>query len=373
MFKQFTLGIEEEFQIVDPVTRELKSHVSEILEEGKLLLGEKIKPEMIQSMIEVGTGVCANIQEAREDLTKLRCIISSLAKKKGMVIVAASTHPFSKWSEQEIYDGDRYKLLVDELQMVARSLLIFGVHVHVGVPDLDRRIHIMNAARYFLPHVMALTTSSPFWLGFNTGLKSYRSEVFKKFPRTEIPDEFESYQQFQSYVDLLVKMNCIQNGSKIWWDVRPHHLFPTLEFRICDIPTRVDDTIAVAALFQAIVAKLNLLTEGNLGFRLYDRRLILENKWRAIRYGLDGKLLDLGKQKEVPVKDLIRELLEFVDDVVDPLDSRKEIEHIHTILDRGTSADEQLKVFEESGGNFNAVVDMLIERTLENVPENCFA
>ena len=372
MFDQFTLGIEEEFQIVDPTTRELKSHVSEILEEGKLLLGEKIKPEMIQSMVEVGTGVCANIQEAREDITKLRCIIAGLAKKKGLEIVAASTHPFSKWSEQEIYDGDRYKLLVDELQMVARSLLIFGVHVHVGVPDPDRRIQIMNAARYFLPHVLALTTSSPFWLGFNTGLKSYRSEVFKKFPRTEIPDDFESYQQFQAYVDLLTKMNCIENGSKIWWDVRPHHLFPTLEFRICDIPTRVDDTIAIAALFQAIVAKLNLLTEGNLGFRIYHRRLILENKWRAIRYGLDGKLLDLGKQKEVPVRDLIRELLEFVDDVVDPLGSRSEIEHIHTILERGTSADEQLQVYKDTGGDFNAVVDMLIANTLENVPQHCF-
>ncbi len=372
MFKQFTLGIEEEFQIVDPVTRELKSHVSEILEEGKMLLGEKIKPEMIQSMIEVGTGVCANIQEAREDITQLRCIISSLARQKGMAIAAASTHPFSKWSEQTIFEADRYKLLVDELQMVARSLLIFGVHVHVGIADLDRRIHIMNAARYFLPHVLAMTTSSPFWLGFNTGLKSYRSEVFKKFPRTDIPDHFESFQQFQGYVDLLTKMNCIQDGSKIWWDVRPHHLFPTLEFRICDIPTRVDDTIAVAALFQAIVAKLTILIDKNLGFRLYHRRLIQENKWRAVRYGLDGKLLDLGKQKEVPVKDLIRELLEFVDDVVDELDSRKEIEHIHTILDRGTSADEQLKVYHESGEKFEPVVDMLIKNTMENVPEKCF-
>lgn len=372
MFDQFTLGIEEEFQIVDPETRELKSHVSEILDEGKMLLGEKIKPEMIQSMIEVGTGVCANIQEAREDLSKLRCIISGLARKKGMAIVAASTHPFSKWSEQEIYDGDRYKLLVDELQMVARSLLIFGLHVHVGIPDIEKRIQVMNAARYFLPHILALTTSSPFWLGFNTGLKSYRSEVFKKFPRTEIPDTFESYQQFQAYVDLLVKMNCIQNGSKIWWDVRPHHLFPTLEFRICDIPTRVDDTIAIAALFQAIVAKLMVLNEGNIGFRIYHRRLILENKWRAIRYGLDGMMLDLGKQKEVPARDLIRELLDFVDDVLDPLGSRAEVMHIHTILERGTSADEQLRVFEESGGDYNAVVDMLMVNTLENVPEQCF-
>lgn len=372
MYDQFTLGIEEEFQIVDPQTRELRSHVSEILDEGKLLLGEQIKPEMIQSMVEVGTGICANIGEARDDITKLRCIISQLAKKKGMAIVAASTHPFSKWSEQQIYDGDRYKLLVDELQMVARSLLIFGLHVHVAVKDLERRIHIMNAARYFLPHVLAMTTSSPFWLGFNTGLKSYRSEVFKKFPRTEVPDHFESYAQYQAYVDLLMKMNCIPDGSKIWWDVRPHYMFPTLEFRICDIPTRVDDTIAVAALFQAIVAKLHKLIDQNLGFRLYHRRLILENKWRAIRYGLDGKLLDLGKQKEVPVKDLIRELLDFVDEVVDPLGSRKEIEHIHTMLERGTSADEQLRVYEQTGGDFNAVVDLLMQNTLENVPEKCF-
>lgn len=372
MFDQFTLGIEEEFQIVDPHTRELKSHVSEILDEGKLMLGEKVKPEMIQSMIEVGTGVCANIKEAREDISKLRCIISTLARKKGMEIVAASTHPFSKWSEQQIYEHDRYKLLVDELQMVARSLLIFGVHVHVGISDPERRIHIMNAARYFVPHVLALTTSSPFWLGFNTGLKSYRSEVFKKFPRTDIPDHFNSFQEFQSYVDLLVKMNCVEDGTKIWWDIRPHSKFPTLEFRVCDIPTRVDDTIAVAALFQAIVAKLHCLIDNNLGFRLYHRRLIQENKWRAVRYGLEGKLLDLGKQKEVPVKDLIRELLEFVDDVVDNLDSRREIEHIHTILDRGTSADEQLRVFHESGEQYEPVVDMLIKRTMENVPQQCF-
>src|SRR4051794_18757978 len=366
MFDQFTLGIEEEFQIVDPATRELKSHVSEILDEGKLLLGEKVKPEMIQSMIEVGTGVCANIQEAREDISKLRCIISELARKKGMAIAAASTHPFSKWSEQTIYEHDRYKLLVDELQMVARSLLIFGVHVHVAVRDLDRRIHIMNAARYFLPHVLALTTSSPFWLGFNTGLKSYRSEVFKKFPRTEIPDHFESYAQYQSYLDLLIHMNCIQDGSKIWWDVRPHYIFPTLEFRVCDIPTRVDDTIAVAALFQAIVAKLYTLIDKNLGFRLYRRMLIQENKWRAVRYGLEGKLIDFGKQTEVPVSDLVMELLEFVDDVVDELGSRKEIEHVRTILQRGTSADRQLQVYRETN-DLKAVVDDLIKLTMENV------
>ena len=369
MFDSFTLGIEEEYQIVCPKTRELKSHVSEILEEGRLKLGEKIKPEMIQSMVEVGTGVCANIQEAREDISSLRRMISNLAKKQDLEIIAASTHPFSKWSEQKIFDDDRYDLLVNELQMVARSLLIFGVHVHVGIEDKERQVQIMNIARYFVPHVLALTTSSPFWLGFNTGLKSYRSEIFKKFPRTDIPEHFESHQEYQSYVDLLIKMNCIDNAKKIYWDIRPHPFFSTLEFRVCDIPTKVDDTVAIAALFQAIVAKLAVLLDKNLGFRLYHRRLIQENKWRAVRYGIDGKLLDLGKQKEVPVKDLINELLDFVDDVVDNLGSRKEIEHIHTIMERGTSADEQLKVYEDNDEDFNPVVDALIKNTLKNVPE----
>jgi carboxylate-amine ligase len=227
----------------------------------------------------------------------------------------------------------------------------------------------MNAARYFLPHVLALTTSSPFWMGLNTGLKSYRSEVFKQFPRTDIPDHFDSYSSFERYVQLLVKTKCIDDGKKIWWDVRPHPFFPTLEFRVCDIPTRVDDTIAIAALFQAIVAKLNKLIDKNLGFRLYRRILLQENKWRAVRWGLDGKMIDFGKQKEVPVRDLILELLEFVDDVLDELNSRKEVEHIHTILERGTSADEQLHVYRETN-DLKAVVDRLIERTMENVPRD---
>src|SRR6185437_223842 len=368
MFDPFTLGIEEEFQIVDPVTRELRSHVTEFLDEGKMILGEQIKPEMIQSMIEVGTGICKNIQEARADISNLRGVISSLAEKNGLKIVAASTHPSSHWKDQTVFEDERYELLVEELQSVARSLLIFGLHVHVGVADPERRIHIMNAARYFLPHVLALSTSSPFWLGQNTGLKSYRTEVFKKFPRTDIPDHFDSYSGFQRYIDLLVKTNCINDGKKIWWDLRPHPFFPTLEFRICDIPTRVDDTVAIAGLFQAIVAKLNKLIDKNLGFRLYRRMLIQENKWRAVRYGLEGKLIDFGKEKEVPVQDLVLELLDFVDDVVDELGSRKEIEHVHTILQRGTSADRQLEVYRETN-DLTAVVDDLIKMTLENVPE----
>jgi len=369
MFQPFTLGIEEEFQIIDPETRELRSHVSEMLEEGRMLLGEQIKPEMIQSQVEVGTGICQNIQEARADISRLRSIIALLAEKNGLKIVAASTHPISRWQDQKIFDDERYELLIQELQTVARSLLIFGLHVHVGIADRERQIHIMNASRYFLPHVLALSTSSPFWMGHNTGLKSYRSEIFKQFPRTDIPDHFDSYPGFQRYVDLLIKTRCIDNGKKIWWDVRPHPHFPTLEFRVCDIPTRVDDTIAIAALFQAIVAKLDQLIDKNLGFRLYRRALIQENKWRAVRYGLEGKLIDFGKQKEVPVRDLIRELLEFVDDVLDDLGSRKEVEHVHTILERGTSADEQLRVYRETN-DLTKVVDRLIELTVENIPKD---
>ena len=366
-FEQFTLGIEEEFQIVDPHTRELRSHVSEILEEGKMLLGERVKPEMIQSMIEVGTGICKDIQEARNDITNLRSILSAMVRKKGLEIVAAGTHPFSHWQDQKIFENARYDLIVEENQMIARSLLTFGLHVHVGVADPERAIHIMNAVRYMLPHVLALSTSSPFWLGVHTGLKSYRSEVFTRFPRTGIPDQFESYGSFQRYVALLIETNCIDDGRKIYWDVRPHPVFPTLEFRICDIPTRVDDTIAIAALFQALVAKVNKLLDQNLTYRLHHKMLIEENKWRAVRYGLDGKMIDFGKGKEVPVRDLIREVLEFVDDVIDDLRSRKEIRHIQTILERGTSADEQLRVWREKG-DMKAVVDHLIEMTLENVP-----
>ena len=367
MFEQFTLGIEEEFQIVDPQTRELRSHVSEILEDGKMLLGEQVKPEMIQSMIEVGTGVCGDVREARADLIRLRAVLATLMRKQGLVIVAAGTHPFSHWQDQKIFENARYETIVEENQIIARSLLTFGLHVHVGVPNPERAIQIMNAIRYLLPHVLALSTSSPFWLGVQTGLKSYRSEVFARFPRTGIPDYFESRGSFESYVELLVKTRCIDDGKKIYWDVRPHPVFPTLEFRICDIPTRVDDTIAIAALFQALVAKVNKLLDRNLTFRLHHKMLIEENKWRAVRYGLEGKMIDFGKGIEVPVRTLIHEMLEFVDDVLDDLRSRKEVRHVLTILDRGTSADDQLRVWRETN-DVKAVVDHLIETTMENVP-----
>jgi carboxylate-amine ligase len=323
---------------------------------------------MIQSMIEVGTGVCRDIQEARTDITKLRGMLSALVRRKGLEIVAAGTHPFSHWQDQKIFENARYELIVEENQIIARSLLTFGLHVHVGVKDPERAIQIMNAIRYSLPHVLALSTSSPFWLGVHTGLKSYRSEVFTRLPRTGIPDQFDSYGSFERYVELLIETGCIDDGKKIYWDVRPHPFFPTLEFRICDIPTRVDDTIAIAALFQALVAKVNKLLDQNLTFRPHHKMLIEENKWRAVRYGLDGKMIDFGKGKEAPVRELIRELLEFVDDVIDDLRSRKEIRHIHTILERGTSADEQLRIWRETG-DIKAVVDRLIQMTMQNVPD----
>ncbi|PYP85490.1 MAG: carboxylate-amine ligase [Blastocatellia bacterium AA13] len=362
----FTLGIEEEFQIIDPNTRELRSHIAEMLEEGRMVLGEQVKPEMHQSMIEVGTGICANIQEARADVIRLRSAVASMAANRGLRIAAASTHPFSSWKDQKITEHERYEALVDEMQVLATSLLIFGMHVHIGIDDREAQIHLMNAARYFLPHVLALSTSSPFWMGTRTGLKSYRSELFKKFPRTDIPDYFQSFSEYEGYVSLLMRTGCIDNAKKIWWDVRPHPFFPTLEFRICDIPSKVDEVIALAALFQAITAKLYKLYRNNMGFRLYRRALIQENKWRAVRWGLEGKLIDFGKQKEVPVRDLILELLDFVDDVVDELGSRKELEYVYKIMEQGTSADRQLKVFDATG-DLNAVVDHLISETMEDI------
>jgi carboxylate-amine ligase len=358
----FTIGVEEEFQIVDPETRELKSHIQQILEEGKMILAENVKPEMHQSVVEVGTDVCKDINEAREQVTKLRRNIAALAKSKGLRIAAAGTHPFSHWKDQKITSHPRYKTIVTDMQQVARANLIFGLHVHVGVEDREMALHIMNAARYFLPHIFALSTNSPFWLGRNTGFKSYRSKVFDRFPRTGIPDYFNSLAEYDNFINLLIKTNCIDDAKKIWWDIRAHPVFKTLEFRICDIPMRIDETIALAALMQAVVAKLYKLIKQNLGFRLYRRALIAENKWRAARYGIDGKLIDFGKKEEVPCRALIDELLEFVDDVVDELGSREELKHVHEILDMGTGADRQLDIWEQSYDTKN-VVDFIIDET----------
>jgi len=363
MLPRFTIGIEEEYQTIDPVSRDLRSHIhSEILEKGKMVLQEKVKAEMHQSVIEVGTGVCDSIKDAKEDVKKLRHDMIALAKQHGLRLCAGATHPFAHWRDQEIYPDERYKTIVEDLQLVARANLIFGLHVHIGVEDRETSIHLMNAARYFLPHLLALSTNSPFWLGMDTGLKSYRCKVFDKFPRTNIPDYFPSWGEYESFVNLLIKTKCIDNAKKIYWDIRPHPFFNTLEFRICDLPMRVDETIAIAALIQATIAKLYRLHSANQGFRLYRRALIMENKWRAARYGLEGKLIDFGKQKEVPVRDLIHEYLDFVDDVADELDSREELNYIHTILEHGTGADRQLNVFKQTG-DLKKVVDYMTEET----------
>ena len=295
----FTLGIEEEFQIIDPESRELRSHIQQILEDGKMILAENVKPEMHQSVVEVGTNICKDIHDARQQVTRLRSDLAKLAMNKSLRIAAAGTHPFSHWKDQKITSHPRYKTIVTDMQQVARANLIFGLHVHVGVDDRETALHIMNAARYFLPHIFALSTNSPFWLGRNTGFKSYRSKVFDRFPRTGIPDYFNSLAEYDNFIRLLIKTNCIDDAKKIWWDIRAHPIFETLEFRVCDLPMRVDETIALAALMQAVVAKLHKLVKQNLGFRLYRRALIAENKWRAARYGIQGKLIDFGKQAEV--------------------------------------------------------------------------
>src|SRR5215470_9731742 len=359
----FTIGVEEEFQIVDPETWELRSHVSELLASSAAAFGDLVKRELHQSIVEVGTKICANVEELAPAVIGSRQALADAAERVGLRVAAAGTHPFSSWTEQQLSPGERYETIVDELQLLARSLLIFGLHVHVAVPDQSLAIDLMNEARYFLPHLLALSTSSPFWMGHDTGLKSYRTAVFRRFPRTGIPDRFESWSEYENYIRLLVDLHCLDNAKKIWWDIRPHPTFGTLEFRICDVPTAPRATIAIAALAQAINVKLYRLRERNLGFRRYHRALIEENKWRAARYGLDGKLIDFGRREEVPMRDLALELLEFVDDVIDELGSRREVEYVRTILEEGTSADRQLRVLEQ-GGDTRAVVELLARETL---------
>jgi len=358
-----TIGIEEEYQTVDPETRDLKSHISaEIIQKGRTLLGEVVKPEMHQSVVEIGTGICANIQEAKAEIRDIRRQIVELARANGLRLSAGGTHPFALWANQEIYPDDRYRIIVEDMKMVARANLIFGLHVHIGVEDRETAIQIMNGARYFLPHILALSSNSPFWMGMDSGLRSYRRKVFDKFPRTQIPDVYSSWSEFENYVDLLIRTKCIDDAKKIWWDIRPHPYFPTLEFRICDMPMRLDETIAIAALCQAIIAKLYKLHEQNLSFRHYSRSLIMENKWRAARYGLEGKLIDFGKQQEVPVRQLIGEIREFVSDVVEELGSQQEIAYIDRILEEGSGADRQLRVYHETN-DFKQVVDYMIAET----------
>ena len=360
----FTIGIEEEYQTIDPVTFDLRSHIAfEIVHEGKRRMNEKVKAEMHQSVIEVGTGVCQNIQEASIDLRDLRRQMIALTEENGLRLAAGATHPFADWRVQDIYPDARYLQVVEDMQIVARANLIFGLHVHVGIEDRETLIHLMNQMRYFLPHLLALSTNSPFWIGMNTGLKSYRCKVFDRFPRTNIPDTFTSWADFETFVTLLVKTNSIDNAKKIWWDIRPHPVFTTLEIRICDIPMRVDETLALAALIQATAVKLYRLHEKNQSWRQYSRALLMENKWRASRYGISGALIDFGQEREVDERTLLLEYLDWVDDVLDELGSRDAVDHVRWILENGTGADRQIQAWEKAGRDLQAVVDFMITET----------
>jgi len=367
---EFTLGIEEEFQIVDPETRELCAVVSELVEAQDTLDEVSLQHELHQSMVEVATGICADVKEARRDVISNRRTLARIAGRAGKAIGAASTHPLARWEDQPTSNLARYAELVGELQDIARANLIFGMHVHVGVPDREELIAIYNQARYFLPHLLALSTSSPFTRGRRTGLRSARTLIFQRLPRTGIPERFESYNDFQSFVATLIKTGCIDDHRRIWWDVRPHPTFDTLEFRICDLPTRVDHVISIAALVQAIVAKLSRLHRQNLSFASHRTAMMNENKWRAARYGVNGQLIDFRKAAESPFRALVDEILHFVDDVVDDLGSREEVMNgIPAIMDGGTSADRQLEVHDRTG-SLEAVVDFVLEETLHGVEES---
>ncbi|MGD8584056.1 MAG: carboxylate-amine ligase [Chloroflexota bacterium] len=372
-----TLGIEEEYQIIDPKTRNLYSYISELLtQDEQRPVSLNIMPELMQSQVEVGSHVCRNVKEVRQEVIRMRREVLALAEENGLKIAAASTHPFAKWEEQNITEGVRYKELLDDMQRVARGLLIFGMHVHVGFgSDTESKnlmMEIMNQARYFIPHLLALSTSSPFWHGYNTGLKSYRSVVFEMLPRTGIPHSFASWSEYQSYVQTLERVGSFGKRdpvAKIWWDIRPHPRFDTLEFRIADICTKVEEAVCIAALFQAICAKLVKLRRNNLSWRRYRHMHITENKWRAVRYGIHGEMIDFGIEESVPFHFLMEELLEIIDDVLDELGSREEVEYLRTILREGNSDDRQIAVYNQHGGDDNrdealkAVVDNLIAET----------
>jgi carboxylate-amine ligase len=380
------LGVEEEYQIIHPETRNLHSYIQQFLEQGRQIFPEDtLKPEFMQSQVEVGSRVCRNIQEVREELQRLRSAVGGLARDNDLQIASASTHPFANWHQQEITAGERYRQLLDQMQSVAAQMLIFGFHIHIGFggpENDDLKIDVMNQLRYFLPHVLALSTSSPFWQGRRTGLKSYRSVVFEMLPRTGIPPRFNSFGDYEAFVNLLEKVGTIgkddQTGkgdaTKIWWDVRPHPKFGTLEVRISDLCTKIEEAVCIAAVIQSIIKMLIDLRSQNKSWRVYRSHMIVENKWRAMRYGIEGKLVDFGKEEAVPTEFLALELMHLLEKPARELGCWSEVSYIETILKEGTSADRQLRVYDEALRNgsseedaLKAVVDLLVRETLEGV------
>jgi carboxylate-amine ligase len=368
---EFTVGIEEEYLLVDKESRSLVVDPPQtLMAEAEELCGDQVTSELLQSQIEVGTKVCTNMQEAHEDLAHLRRSVIQVANRHGLAPIAASTHPFSRWTEQKHTRKDRYDELTDEMQGAARRLVICGMHVHVGIDDDELRIDLMNQMSYFLPHLLALSCSSPFWLGQDTGLKSYRLTIFDALPRTGLPERFASYAEYQRHVGILMEAGLIDDATRIWWDLRPSARFPTLETRIMDVCTRLEDTVALASLLMCILRMLYRLRTRNQRWRIYTPMLIRENRWRAMRYSFDEGLIDLAKGAVVPFSDLIDELCSLVAEDARALGCEKEVAGVHDIICRGTSAHRQLKDYElqRASGNsveesLKSVVDTLIQDT----------
>lgn len=371
----FTVGIEEEYLVVDCDTRNLiKEAPPGMLAECEASLSHQVTPEFLQCQIEVGTRVCHSVSEARDDLARLRKTVASVAKSHGLAIIAASTHPFATWDSQKRTEKERYATLAHDMQAVARRLMISGMHVHVGIEDDDLRIDLMGQVSYVLPHFLALSTSSPFWEGHDTGLKSYRIAVWDELPRTGLPENFDSFAEYERHVDVLVRAGVIEDASKLWWDVRPSARFPTLEGRINDICTRLEDGICIAALYRCWLRMLYRLRIGNQRWRKYVPLLVNENRWRAHRYGIDEGLIDFGRGSIVPFRELLEEIIELVHEDAEHFECVDEVEHAYRILERGTSAHQQLEIYRGSkaaGANdeeaLKAVVDWLIDETLNGL------
>ncbi len=367
----FSIGIEEEYLLVDLETRGLASDPpQELFDACADKLGDLVAHEFMRSQIEINTRVAKSVPEATEMLAELRGTVIEIAAKFDVAPIAASTHPFSSWMDQDFTDHERYVTIAEDLQEVVRRLLICGMHVHVGIDDDELRIDLMNQVTYFLPHLLALSTSSPFWQGRNTGLKSYRVSVWDEMPRTGLPGTFESYTEYSRHVEALVDAKIIEDGTKIWWDIRPSARYPTLEVRIADICTDIRDAVSIAALYQCLLRMLWRLKTNNQRWRQYAGMLITENRWRAQRYGLDEGLVDFGKGRIVPCSDLIEELIDLVSEDAEALGCTKEIENLRQIETRGTSAHQQIKCYDDAlkAGKseedaLKAIVDHLVHKT----------
>ncbi|GAC1379929.1 MAG: carboxylate-amine ligase [Ktedonobacteraceae bacterium] len=368
MAAQFTLGIEEEFQMVDRNTGQLMPQIMTIMEKGTPIFGEQIKPEMLQPTVELISKVYPDIAVARSETSRLRAQLAQLLAREGLALISSGTHPAALWMDQFVTPNSRYEQLLEEFQDVGRSILIYGLHIHVAVENNELAITVINQLRTWLPHLLALSSNSPFWAGRLTGLKSYRTVVWKRFPRSGLPDAFSSWNDFDRYVQTLISTGCIDNGKKIWWDIRPHPFFGTVEFRIFDMPATLNDVMGIAALCQSLVAKLCWLHKQGIKIDVQPRHLLEENKWRAMRYGLDAEVVDFGRGRQLSMRNSIHELLDMVDDVTDELGTRQDLKYLRRLLDdpRGTGADRQIALYKETG-SIHAVTQFLMQQTMEGI------